>query len=85
MLSDAARKAAREDLDRDFKLTLDRVNSRLASHEKMKKLIVVKDPWTVEAGLMTPTLKIKRHVLEDRYQGLVDQGYAAREAVVWEH
>jgi long-chain acyl-CoA synthetase len=51
--------------------TLRKTNARLEAHEKLSHILVARDPWTVENGLLTPTLKIKRHLLEDRYAELI--------------
>jgi long-subunit acyl-CoA synthetase (AMP-forming) len=32
----------------------------------------MKDDWTVDNGLLTPTLKIKRHLLEEKYDALIN-------------
>ena len=36
------------------------INEGLDSFEKMQKIIIITDEWTIDNGLMTPTLKIKR-------------------------
>ena len=52
--------------------TLKSVNHDLESHERLDRLIVVKDDWTVENGLLTPTLKVKRSEVEKRYGPVID-------------
>ena len=48
------------------------VNSGLEHHEHLSKLIVLPDEWTIVNGLLTPTLKIKRKMIDasfgDRYE-----------------
>jgi hypothetical protein len=51
--------------------TLHKANARLEAHEKLSHIIVAKDPWTIENGLLTPTMKIKRHLLEKKYIELI--------------
>jgi long-chain acyl-CoA synthetase len=52
------------------------VNLRdLASFEMPKKIIVIKDDFTLENGQLTPTLKVKRAVVEKQYQALIDAAY----------
>ena len=43
--------------------------------EQPRKALVVEDEWTVESGLITPTLKIKRRKLVERYRARIDQLY----------
>ncbi|NVK54866.1 MAG: AMP-binding protein [Alteromonadaceae bacterium] len=61
--------------------TLKKVNASLESHQRLAHLIVISEPWTIENELLTPTLKVKRHVLEERFADVIEQDYS--EAVVW--
>ena len=63
---------------------LDEVSTTVDPHEQLAFAVVVKDPWTIENGMLTPTMKIKRNVIEERYESLVDSWYAKGERVVWE-
>jgi long-subunit acyl-CoA synthetase (AMP-forming) len=62
----------------------DQVNAGLDPHEHLAFLAVVREPWLVENGLLTPSLKIKREPLESRYRPKWAAWYAARTPVVWE-
>jgi long-chain acyl-CoA synthetase len=48
----------------------------------MAAMIVVKDEWTIDNGLLTPTMKIKRDVLEAKYKDLISQSWPKQ--VGWE-
>jgi long-chain acyl-CoA synthetase len=52
------------------------VNSGLANFETMKRFRVVADDWTIETGELTPSMKLKRRVLTERYAGLIADLYA---------
>jgi len=52
-------------------------NNKLESHENLCKILIVKEPWTVENELMTPTLKIKRQAIDNKYGSLYEKWYAA--------
>jgi long-chain acyl-CoA synthetase len=60
------------------------VNTQLDPHEQISFVAVAQGPWTVGNGFITPTLKIKRNVLEDRYQPCVDDWMKQNRPVVWE-
>jgi long-chain acyl-CoA synthetase len=60
------------------------VNTQLDPHEQLSFVAVAKGPWTVGNGFITPTLKIKRSVLESRYQPCVDEWMRQNRPIVWE-
>jgi len=53
----------------------------LAKFESPKKVILLENDFTIEAGELTPTLKVKRRVVEKRYKDLIDRAYAADDAI----
>ena len=48
----------------------------LASYEMPKKVLIIKKDFTIEDGELTPTLKVKRRVVEQKYGDLIEQLYA---------
>ncbi len=63
---------------------LAQVNAGLDKHERMGQLVVVKDHWAVENGFLTPTLKIKRNVIESTYGPQLQAWSARAETVLWQ-
>ncbi|HEV8304250.1 MAG TPA: long-chain fatty acid--CoA ligase [Gemmatimonadales bacterium] len=53
----------------------------LAKFEMPKKVILLERDFTIEAGELTPTLKVKRRVVEKRYKELIDRAYASEDAI----
>ena len=47
-------------------------NTFFGETEQIKKFELVADDWTIENGIMTPTLKVKRKVVQQRYKNLID-------------
>ncbi|HEX9204027.1 MAG TPA: long-chain fatty acid--CoA ligase, partial [Vicinamibacteria bacterium] len=47
----------------------------LAQFEKIKKITLLAHDFTIEAGELTPTLKVKRRVVEEKYKSLIDAMY----------
>ena len=84
VLTDAARNADKIVVNQSLEQTLGRLNQRLHTYERVKKLVVVKDAWTVENNLMTPTMKMKRNVIDVRYGYQYEPWYEEQEIVVWE-
>ena len=60
------------------------VNGQIENHEQLRCFVVTKEEWTVENGCLTPTLKIKRNVIDDKYSVLFDAWSVAGEPVAWE-
>ncbi len=83
VLSDIGRETGMEKLRQSLQETLDHINSQLPNYEQLKAVVVMNTPWSVENGLLTPTLKIKRHELNRRYQHLFPEWYATEEQLVW--
>lgn len=61
----------------------DDVNRTLAPHERLDHIVVVREDWTIDNGLLTPTLKLKRAAIEQCYAGKLDAWATEREPVVW--
>ena len=76
--------ASREQIHQDLLQLYDRVNAQLDPHEKLKTIVVANGEWSIENGIMTPTLKIKRNVLESRYEDRIENWYDSKDKVQWE-
>ena len=53
--------------------------SHLAKFETPKKVVLLEKDFTIESGELTPTLKVKRRVVEQHYTGQIDAAYAAED------
>ena len=73
---------SRDELVRDSRVTalygelVREVNNSLANFETLKRFRVVADEWTQESGVLTPSMKLKRRVINDRYAVAVAELYA---------
>jgi long-chain acyl-CoA synthetase len=56
------------------------INGNLARFEKLKRVMVVADEFTADNGALTPTMKLRRRVIEERYRQQIDELYAQAEA-----
>lgn len=58
--------------------TVDRVNEQLPRYETIKKFAIPPEDFTLEGGDLTPTLKVKRKLAEQKYKDLLDAMYDER-------
>ncbi|MCJ8167767.1 AMP-binding protein [Atopomonas sediminilitoris] len=88
VLSEMAREQAnssdgRKALGQSLEQLLAHTNSQLDKHEQLHSLVVVSDVWAVENGFLTPTLKIKRNVVEDTYREHFERWSTQANKVQW--
>jgi long-chain acyl-CoA synthetase len=88
ILSEEARQTVseecRQSLDASLTKLLNNVNKLLPPFEQLAFLAIVEDVWSAENGFLTPTLKIKRQVLETTYSPLAKGWYAMQQPVIWQ-
>jgi long-chain acyl-CoA synthetase len=60
---------------REFAAVVERINKRLAAIEKIRRFIIAREPFSIENDQMTPTQKIRRHVIHCHYQEALDALY----------
>ncbi len=54
---------------------IDRLSAGLASYESIKKFVLATSLFTIESGELTPSMKVKRKVVEENYQKEIDAMY----------
>ncbi len=57
------------------KAQMQKINSQLSSYESIKKFEIVFETWTVDSGDLTPSMKLKRRVVESKYKQQIDEMY----------
>lgn len=58
---------------------VNKVNSDLSPWETVKKFVLLEEPFTIESGELTPTHKVKRPVVNERYEDEIESMYADTE------
>jgi long-subunit acyl-CoA synthetase (AMP-forming) len=82
-LSEIAAEFDKEEIEVEFNELLKTANAELQGYEKVKKIIVMKEAWSVENGILTPTLKIKRNQLDKKYKAAYHDWFAESANVLW--
>jgi long-chain acyl-CoA synthetase len=62
---------------------LKETNKGLADYEQMKMVVIAKEPWSIDNGCLTPTMKIKRSKIEANVAPVVDQWFEGKDKVLW--
>lgn len=75
--------AVRADVEAQLAELLKKVNGQIAEYEKLDFLVIAREPFTIENGLLTPTMKIKRARIEAANADHLEGWYSAKKAVLW--
>ena len=59
-----------------FRTMFNAYNREAAAHEKIRNFHLLADPFSIESGMITPTMKLKRNVIETTYAAEIDEMYA---------
>jgi len=76
-------KEVRSEVEKTLAELLAKVNQEVADYERLKMLVVAAQPWSIENGCLTPTMKIKRSHIEYSVQHELDNWYANSKVVIW--
>ncbi len=83
-LSAIGKLKSKEEIMQSLSASLIEVNPTLEHYEHLKKAVIMKEEWTINNGLMTPTLKVKRNEVEKIHLPKYPSWYAQSTMVVWE-
>jgi long-chain acyl-CoA synthetase len=75
---------ARKAMEESLETQLTSLNAGLDPHERVAFVAVVAEPWTIDNELITPTLKIRRSKVEQRYLARFDEWRNSNDRVVWD-
>ena len=78
-----SKKIAKE-ITNKFSELLDKINNTLEKHERIKKIIIMKDSWSTENNILTPTLKIKRNIIDEKYKKFYEAWFDSENKVVFQ-
>jgi long-chain acyl-CoA synthetase len=75
--------AFRAEVEQELGALLKRVNANRADYEQLRMLVIAPEPWSIENGCLTPTMKIKRARIESQVAPTVETWYATKGTVMW--
>ena len=83
-LSSAGREKSSKVLEMEIEKTILDINKTVERYEQIEVAVILKDNWSLENGLLTPTMKIKRNSVEKFYQPKFVDWFNQDTVVVWE-
>ena len=83
-LSEVGKSKSKENLSKSLMNTVSQVNPKLEKHEKIEKVVIMKEDWNVANGLTTPSLKVKRNAIEKIHQPYYEQWFHTLESIIFE-
>ncbi len=84
VLSAAGKTKSKDELTASLSKTIAEVNKQLESYERLETAVIMQKDWTIENGLLTPTLKVKRNEVEKIHLPNYLKWYQKEGLVVWE-
>jgi long-subunit acyl-CoA synthetase (AMP-forming) len=67
----------------ELRQLLTEINANLAHYERLQMIVIAPEPWSMENGYLTPTMKIKRNRIESAVANQLPDWYAAKQSIVW--
>ncbi len=83
-LSENGKVKSKSDIEKSIGDTLKMINQTLDPYEKLEKAVIMKNEWTIDNGLMTPSLKIKRSEVEKLFEHQYESWFNTKTDVIWE-
>ncbi|PLK45417.1 AMP-binding protein [Emticicia sp. TH156] len=84
ILSDIGKAESAEKVNESLQETLHAVNATLKPYEKVRRIVILNEPWTIDNNKLTPTMKIKRGNIEKEFESYLETWYNRKEYVVWQ-
>jgi long-chain acyl-CoA synthetase len=75
--------AVRAEVERELGQLITNVNRQRPEYEHLRMIVIAREPWSIENGCLTPTMKIKRSRIEAAVAPQVESWYTRHDAVHW--
>lgn len=82
-LSEIGRQAPPAEVERELTQLMEEINAPLPTYQKLAKVVLLNETWSVDNSLLTPTLKVRRREIDKRYGGYYEGWLARPEKVIW--
>ncbi|EAY30686.1 AMP-binding protein [Microscilla marina] len=83
-LSEIGQAIEKEKIETRLREDLSKINESLPGFQKLATLVITQETWSEANNLLTPTMKIRRSAIDDRYATKYEQWFNGRKMIVWE-
>ena len=82
-LSETGLAANKEEVEMQFEALQKKINEELANFEKVYTMVIIKEAWTEANELLTPTLKVKRNKIDEKYMSRYVSWHKENSNIIW--
>jgi len=79
-----AKPKSKEELNSSLIESVQELNKTIESYERIEKIVIMKEDWTVDNGLLTPTMKVKRNQVEKIHMPMYKSWFDMEDQVIYE-
>ena len=83
-LSEIAEGSNNKQIAENLTEQLKNTNQKLSNHSKVECIVITNELWTEENHILTPTLKVKRNKIDEKYMNKYKDWYNQKEPIIWE-
>jgi len=82
-LSEIGKTKSKQYIEENLLPELKRVNGELINFQKLSHLVILDDEWSIENKILTPTLKVKRNLIQEKYKDKYGNWISKSQKIVW--
>lgn len=75
---------SQDEFDNSLIDSVHKLNQKIETYERIEKVVIMKEDWSVDNGLLTPTLKVKRNQVEKIHMPMYKEWFAMEQKVIYE-
>ncbi len=84
-LSEIGLETNKQEIETQFEGLIKKVNQELANFEKVSTMVIIKNPWTEDNELLTPTLKVRRNKIDEKYMKHYSSWHENNSTLIWKN
>jgi long-chain acyl-CoA synthetase len=82
-LNENAQNKPANEVEHSLLNSLAKANLPAAKHEKISTIVIIKEPWTEQSGLITPTMKVRRNVVDEKFHQIYLKWHTSPQTIIW--